>query len=232
MTSIMNLGLSDTELKYYKQWVECTQKSSIQEYETERIRQKLQSLRKQEGRCNQRSIHLQKGEYKGSCTWLTRRNAYVIYVWTYEKKMYYGFFKSLYLAELELQRLFKVDECVLWDTARKQQRYYCEQHRITTRPKITDHTENIVQITKNKGNVTLIFKKQYTDPITSEQKKTIWWGKSWFKYFSKKQIIDECVKLDDGAEIIQYREDLRQRRKKYLSSKKKETQQMENNTDD
>jgi hypothetical protein len=85
---------------------------------------------------------------------------------------------------------------------------------------------------KDRGNVTLIFKKQYTDPITSEQKKTIWCGKSWFKYFSKKQIIDECVKLDDGAEIIQYREDLRQRRKKYLASKKKETQQIGDNTDD
>jgi hypothetical protein len=227
----MNLGLSDTELKYYKQWVELTQKGGIQEYETERIRQKLQSLRKQDGYCGQRVPILQKGEYKGSCSWSSRANSYKICVRTSEKTITYGFFSNLYSAEMELRRLFKNDEEELWDVARKQQKYYQLQHRLTTRPRLTDKTKNISNIFKKKGAILLVFSVPFVNPISSKKQKTIKWGESWFKYFSKKQIIDECVKLDDGAEIIQYREDLRQRRKKYLASKKKETQ-LGDNTDD
>lgn len=224
MTSIMNLGLSDTELKYYKQWVELTQKGGIQEYETERIRQKLQSLRKQDGYCGQRAIMLQKGEYKGSCRWLSRDNSYKIHLITSEKTIQYGFFSNLYSAEMELRRLFKNDEEELWDVARKQQEYYQLQHRLTTRPRLTDKTKNISGIFKDKGSIKLVFSVPFVNPISSKKQKTIRWGKSWFNDFSKKQIIDECIKLDDGAEIIQYREDLKERRKRYLTSKKKEAQ--------
>jgi len=213
MGGITKIPISDTEFRKYREWVETTNDKSIQEVMAEQITQKLKMLRKEDGRCTQRSILLQKGEIKGSCTWDSVTNKYKVYVRSKKHNCYYGFFSNLFSAEQELQRLFKNDEEDIFSVAKKQQKYYQEQHRLDTRPRLTDKTINIKQIVKMKGGVLLLFGSAFVNPITKKEQKEISWAKSWFKPFSKKQVLDVCVDLDDGPEIILYREDLKERLK-------------------
>ena len=200
MVGIPKINISDKELKYYKQWIKETQDKSIQEYVAEQIMNKLQTLKKQEGKCEQRSILLEKGSFKGSCVWNSHDICYKVYIRTSEHGIIYGFFSNLYYAELELQRLFENKEEDIWSVAKKQQKYYQLQHRLTTRPRITDNTKNIVKLEKGKVGVIFLFGESFINPITKKQQKGITFGK-W------------C--MDDGAMIIQYREDLKQRLKEH-----------------
>lgn len=211
MVGITKIPITKAEFKTYKEWVETTNDKTIQEVMAEQITQELKMLRKQDGRCNQHSIQLQKGEIKGSCTWYSRTNKYKVCVRNKQYRCYYGFFPNLFSAEQELQRLFKNDEDEILSVAKKQQKYYAKQYRLDTRPRLTDKTLNIKEISKDKGGVRLQFGSAFVNPITKKEQKNIYWGKSWFKHFSKKGILDECVKIDDGPKIIQYREDLKER---------------------
>lgn len=222
MSGITNIQISNKEFKYYKQWVEETQNKNIQEYMAEQIQNKLKILKKQDGKCNQRSILLQKGDYKGSCIWNSKVQSYKIWLRNNHKSIHYGFFSNLYSAENELQRLFKNDEEQLLYVAKEQQQYYQLQHRLTTRPKLTDNTKNITRIDNCKQKMVFLFANSFTNPLTNKQQKQITWGKHWFKNFPKKQILDTCVKIDDPVEIIKYREDLKQRLKEAKEMNKKE----------
>lgn len=205
MVSIRN----NKQLKYFKEWVENTQDTDLPEYFHNHILKKLKELRMQEGRCNQRSLVLTKGKYKGSCMWRGWKNAYEICLRWGNTRITYGFFSNLYAAELELQLLFKEDESNLVDKARKQQKYYQIQNRLTMRPKLTDNTLHIQMITNSKQKLILRFKEFFINPITKKKQKSINWGDVWFKYFDKRHIIKECVRLDDPIEIINYREQLK-----------------------
>lgn len=219
MVGITKIPITDTEFRKYKEWVETTNDKTIREVMAEQITQKLKELRKHDGRCNQHSIQLQKGEIKGSCTWYSKINKYKVYVWNKQYRCYYGFFPNLFSAEQELQRLFENDEKDIFSVAKKQQKYYTQQHRLETRPRLTDKTLNIKEIFKDKGGVRLKFVSAFVNPITKKEQKNIHWGKSWFNQFSKKGILDECVKIDDGPKIIQYREDLKERLKQNKQNK-------------
>lgn len=211
MVGITKIQISDREFKYYKQWVEETQNKNIQEYVAEQIQSKLKILKKQDGKCNQRSLLLQKGEYKGSCVWNSNIQSYRVYLRDSIHSVVYGYFPNLYSAENELQRLFDNEEEQLVNVAKQQQKDYQLQHRLTTRPRLTDNTQNISQIYNGKQKVDILFANSFINPINNKQQKQISWSKSWFKNFPKKQILDTCVKIDDPVEIIKYREDLKQR---------------------
>lgn len=213
MPGITKIKISDREFKYYKQWVEETKGEDIRDYLAGQITMQLRTLKKQEGKCSQRSIQLQQGKYKGSCIWSTKNNCYKIYVRTKEYSMTYGFFSNLYSAERELQHLFENSEGTLWGVAKKQQKYYQVQHRLTTHPKLTDNTLNIRHIRANRGGFELLFNSPFINPFNNKQQKKIYWTKGWFKKYSKKQIIEECVRMDDPVQIIKYREELKQRLK-------------------
>lgn len=213
MVGIINIQISDREFKYYKQWVEETQNKNIQEYVAEQIQNKLKILKKQDGRCNQRSLLLQKGEYKGSCVWISNIQSYRVWLRDSIHSVVYGYFPNLYSAENELQQLFDNDEEQLWSVAKERQKYYQLQHRLATRPRLTDNTKNIIKIANCKQRVDILFANSFTNPITNKQQKQISWGKHWFKNFPKKQILDTCVKIDNPVEILRYREDLKQRLK-------------------
>ena len=125
----------------------------------------------------------------------------------------YGFFSNLYSAEQELQHLFENSEGNLWGVAKKQQKYYQVQHRLTTRPKLTDNTLNICHIHAHNGGFVLLFNSPFINPFNNKKQKRIYWGKWWVKKYSKKQILKECVRMDDPVQIIKYREELKQRLK-------------------
>lgn len=223
MVGILNMNISKREFNEYKRWVENTQNEDLQEHMANQMIQQLKHLRKQDGKCDQRSLLLTKGKYKGSCVWNTPKNAYEIELRYNTHKFRYGYFSNLYAAEHELQRLFEEKENKILDTLQKQREYYKIQNRLTKHPKLTDNTLNISYIYKDK-NLRLHFHKPFVNPITSKQQKTIHWGKLWFKYFDKKHLIKECVRLDDPVEIIKYREQLKQILKE---QKQKEKQQKE-----
>lgn len=217
MGGITKIPISDTEFRKYREWVETTNNKTIQEVMAEQITQKLKMLRKEDGRCTQRSVLLQKGGIKGSCIW--QFSKYKVWVRNKQHTCKYGFFPNLFSAEQELQRLFKNDEDDIFSVAKKQQKYYQEQHRLDTRPRLTDKTLNIKEIFKDNNGVRLTFGSAFVNPITKKEQKSISWSKSWFKPFSKKQVLDVCVDLDDGPEIILYREDLKKRLKQNKQNK-------------
>lgn len=210
MPSIMGIEISNRELKYYREWVEGTQEKDIQEYLANQITHKLKTLRKQDGRCNQRSIQLEKGGYKGSCNWSSQDNSYKVIMRKNKRSITYGFFSNLYSAELELQRLFEEDIEDLWEVAKERQKYYQVQHRLKTRPKLTDNTFQILRIENKKHGLVFHFRNRFVNPITGKQQKMVSWSNGWFKIFDKKQILKECIKLDDPVEIVKYRGDLKQ----------------------
>lgn len=231
MTGIVNLDLTCTELKHYKQWVKETQDKNIQEYVAEQIRKKLQLLKKQEGRCTQRSILLKKGGYKGSCIWSSKDCCYKVCVVCPDKRtITYGFFSSLYLAENELKRLFEHSSSEIETVARKQQEYFIEERRLSKNPLLnaTQNTTNIEKIYKETGGIRISFAKPFINPNTGNQQKEIHWAKSWFKYYSKKGVTNTCVEMDDPLEIFQYREDLRVRLREH-KQKQKEAEEMNEN---
>jgi len=208
MVGIRNLDITDAEFKYYKQWVEETHNTDVQHYISIQIKNKLQELKKLNGRCNQRSIILTKDGYKGSCTWKDECNAYKVYLRGNGINIYYGFFENLYNAERELKQLFKEDETGIVDKAKKQQKYYQEQNRFTTRPKISDTSYSIKAFHNKNGSMVIKFKKPFINPNTTKQQSQITFNKNWLQYFDKKEVMDVCVELDDPIEIIGYREDL------------------------
>lgn len=217
MVGITKIPIPDTEFRKYREWVETTNDKTIQEVMAEQITQKLKELRKQDGRCNQRSVFLQKGGIKGSCIW--NGSKYKVWVRNKQHNCYYGFFPNLFSAEQELQRLFENEEKDIFSVAKKQQKYYKQQHRLETRPRLTDNTIRISRIENSKREMVLFFDSAFVNPITKKEQKQIVWSKSWFKHFPKKGIINECVKMDDGPEIILYREDLKKRLKQNKQNK-------------
>lgn len=212
MVGIRNINISEKEFKYYKKWVEDTQNMEIQEYIAIIIKNKLEALKKQKGRCNQRSITLKKGKYKGSCTWKEESKSYKVYVRGDGINIYYGFFESLYRAEMELKHLFKTDEDELIQEAKKKQEYYKEEHRYTVKPKLTDHTGYIKAFYNKKGSIVVKFKESFINPKTNKKQTQIIFSKKLLSYFDKKgikEIKKVCVEMDDPIEILEYREDLK-----------------------
>lgn len=219
MVGVTKINISSREFKDYKEWVENTQEKSMQEYLAEQMKIKLQTLRKQEGKCNQRSIFLKKGEYKGSCVWRSWKNRYEIWVRSPERHITYGFFSNLYSAERELKRLFENDVENIETIAKKQQKHYRLQHRLKTRPRPTDNTLNISKMTNERGAVVFYFHEPFINPLTKKEQKLISWGKQWFKHYPKKLLINECIRIDDPVQMIHYRKDLKERLK---TAKKKQ----------
>ncbi len=209
MVGIQNINISQRELNYYKDWVEQTQGKTINEYIGIIIKQKLDELKRQKGKCNQKSIVLEKGGYKGSCTWKEECKSYKVYLRGNGVNIYYGFFESLYKAENELKRLFKNDEQEIIEVARKEQKHYRKLQRYTNNPKVTDNTVCIKAIHNKKGSIVLKLYEPFINPVTKKKQSQIIFSKNLLQYFNKKQVIKECVKIDDSIRLIEYRDYLK-----------------------
>lgn len=208
MVGINNIDISQREFNYYKEWVERTQGISIEEHIGIIIKNKLQQLKQQKGNCNQRSIILEKGKLKGSCTWKDECKSYKIYLRGNGINIYYGFFESLYQAERELQSLFKNDEQEIIKKARKQQKHYRKLQRMTNNPKITDKTQCIKAIHNKKGSMVLKFHEPFINPVTKKQQMQITFGKNMLQYYNKKELVKAIASIDDPIELIEYKNDL------------------------
>lgn len=211
MVGVRNINISQREFNYYKEWVETTQGKSVEEYIGILMKNKLEELKKEKGRCNQRSIILEKGKYIGSCTWKEESGHYKIYLRGNGVNIYYGFFESLYMAENELKRLFKNNEEEIIKIAKKQQEYYQKQHQQKIKPKVSDETFCIKAIHNKNGAKVLKFKKPFINPKTNKQQTQIVFSKNLLKYYKIKQIMEECKEVDDPIKILEYRGELEKR---------------------